>query len=238
MTKGENSIFLKCTTYLFVDITEKANLSRLIQRLHIQGLKSFELFLTQVRIQFIIQRINIILCKQNIRNSLLLNYIDHFRLLLGSHLFNISAFSTGSNGIYAFTLSEIKWHLHKSGLCSEMQRRAIGKLQSHVAGQPSSSYMLMRHILCVIGLVIISFRKLAQEWNISENVLSAFDTFILEMLWVYYKLRSRQYIGFCAQPHWWCYSLINSNNFHLYAFSLIQLHTFLPGFKWWSAEFQ
>lgn len=143
------------------------------------GLNRLNLLLTRMRIQFIIQRTNIILCKLKIRKSLLLNNIDHFRLLLGSYLFNISAFSTGSNGIYAFTLSKIKWHLHKSGLCSEMQRQAIGKLQSHIAGQPNSSYMLMRHILCVIGLVIMSFRKPASGWNnISECMLSAFDTFI------------------------------------------------------------
>lgn len=137
-----------------------------------QRLKSFELFLTRVRIQFIIQRINIILCKLNIRNSLLLNNIDHFRLFLGSYLFNPSAFPTGSNGIYAFTLSEIKWHLHKSGLCSEMQRQAIGKLQSHVAGQPNSSYMLMRHILCVKGLVTMSFKKPAVGWNNHQSMYS------------------------------------------------------------------
>lgn len=158
-----------CPTYFFVDVTEKANLSRLIQKLHTNagGLNdlNFFFFFTQVNTQFIIQRINIILCKLNIRNNLLLNNIDHFRLLLGAYLFNISAFSTGSNGIYACTVSKIKWHLHKSGLCSEMQRQAIGKLQSHVAGQPNSPYMLMRHILCVIGLVIMFFRKLESGWN-------------------------------------------------------------------------
>lgn len=58
-----------------------------------------------------------------------------------------------------------------------MQRQAIGKLQSHITGfAHNSSYMLMRHILCVRGPVKEAIRKPVSGWNKRQYFLTAFAT--------------------------------------------------------------
>lgn len=130
--------FLKTTTikgrgfisfdYLFkqnLRIWYKANLIILIQNVDSNSEDQILWFWSNLSFET-----NNFFVKQNRRNGMFLNRrISGF--LLGSYSFNLAAFPTGSNGICAF---KIKWHLHKSALCSELQRQASGTLNRRVTG--------------------------------------------------------------------------------------------------------